>query len=111
MAFEDKNICSECQDEEEEKADREGWWLVNKAQLPLIEISTNQIPVLPAPQQNIYLVAAFNLQRGYWKIHRDSHLEEYRSFEQASDAANTLGNAWGNLTILHIRLGEKAEGA
>ena len=84
---------------------------MSKAQLPLIEVSSSQIPALQVPQEDIYLVAALYLHGGYWKIHRNSHLEEYRTFEQASEAAHKLGSAWGHLTILRVRLGEKAEGA
>lgn len=40
--------------------------------------------------QTIWLVAAWNVQ-GYWKIHRDSNQDEYKTMEAAEEASAKLG--------------------
>ena len=77
---------------------------INMDQLPLIDVAAEQLPEMPPPRKEIFLVAAFHSQSRWWKIHRSSGNEEYSTYEQAVAAGRELPGCWTNLRVLRVVL-------
>ena len=73
-------------------------------QIPLINMAAEPLPEFAPPRAEVFLVAAFHRQMGFWKIHRNSGNEEYLSYEQATAAAHKLAGCWTNLRVLRVTL-------
>jgi len=77
-------------------------------QIPLIDGVVVQTVATPEPPAaTIYLVLAYRQPRdssgrGYWKVHRETHLEEHTSLEAALAHAQELGRDWTHRRIVRI---------
>lgn len=91
-------------------------------QIPLIDMSEYEVQAEPIPTplpkpDVIYLVVAWTESGRYWKIHRDSHSDQYcesddgKQFftgtarERAIAAAKKLAPQWTHRGIVRIPLG------
>jgi len=77
-------------------------------QIPLIDGVVVQTVATPEPPAaTIYLVLAYRQPRdcggrGYWKVHRETHLEEHADYDAALAHAHELGAAWTHRRIVRI---------
>lgn len=61
--------------------------------------------VAPVKPTTMYLVAAWH-RDGYWKVHRETNLDEFFDRDAAERFASSLSSVWHERRIIEIKLGE-----